>query len=213
MKNRISWNDVSLGEFIRIQNAMNSEELDETEKTIEIMKVLTKNENIDDLPISEFNREAWRLVIFKSEMPHNSIKKKYKLGEVTYRATTKIEDISTGQYIDFSNYTKEKIELEDLSKIIATLLVPEGFNYGKGYDIVDVREAVEEYMPITDVYGISDFFISALQKSFKASLKYLEKAVLKSEMTMKEKIRTETAIIELRDEMLKIINHHFHNTD
>lgn len=205
MKEKISWDSISLSDFIQIQSIATSN-LDDMTKTVELLKVITHNEQIDDLPINEFKEQTVKLKLLEMPLKHNKIRKEYILNGKRYITTTKIKELTTGQYIDYCNLCKNPVGIDSIKKIVAILLIPEGTTYCNGYDLEDVESAVENYMSITDIYGVADFFRNALQKYSKALVDYLRKEILRSELDLKTKVKVGIALVGMKRYMLDLLN-------
>lgn len=204
--NTLSWNDIKIIDFINIQQIVESKEMEEVDKTIELMKIITHNDKIDELNLSNFKKETIKLQLLNTDIPHNKIKKEYIIEGKKYKMIDKIQNLTTGQYIDYCNICKENIGLENISKIIAIILIPEGYKYCKGYDIDDLAAAIERDMSISDAYGISDFFVESQRKLLKVSLGYFQKAIVLSNMTLRQKIKTTTELIKIKKHLLDLLS-------
>lgn len=206
MNKTLTWNDITILDFINIKQIIECKEFDDVDKTVELMKILTHDENIDNLSLPDFKKECIKLEILNSEIPHNRIKKEYIIEGKEYRLIDKVQNLTTGQYIDYCNLCKENIGLENIAKIIAIILIPKDGKYCKGYDIEDLAAAIERDMSIADAYGISDFFVKSQRKLLKASLEYFKKAIVLSKMTLRQKIETMTALIKVKKQLLDLLS-------
>jgi hypothetical protein len=195
MKKNLSWDDVTILDFIHIKDIVKTDELTELEKQIELVKILAHDDRLDDLPVAEFNKYMPLLNILLTDVPHKPMKKSYEFLGRKFNACNKIEKITTGQYIDYSNICKTNPGLNEMSRIIGYLLIPENGRYNVGYDMDELCAAIEREMPITEAYGFIDFFIDAQMTLFHHLRDYLIKAVLKTPAPMKTKIQMVSSLI------------------
>lgn len=186
MKNKITWDDITLLDYINIQSIIESDGED-LDKSIKLLNIITK-EDVENLPVNDFVNLSNYLKLLNTPVHHNKIKDKIIIDNKVWKVSNKIQKITTGQFLDYQNLCKEKITLENISKVIAYLLVPENGKYNVGYDMDELCAAIEREMSITDVYGFSDFFVKAVNQSLKVLVDCFNKAVIHSNMTLKQKI-------------------------
>lgn len=188
-KENLSWNDITILDFIHIEEILKSDELEELEKKIELLKILTHNNDIDNLPIYEFNKYVPLLNLLGVKIPHNKMKKQYEFLGKKWNTCDKIEKITTGQYIDYMNLCEKPVTVLEMSKVIGFLLVPEGGKYNTGYDMDELCAAIEREMPITEAYGFVDFFVEAQAILSRRLRDYLIQQILKMKAPMKARLK------------------------
>lgn len=170
-----NWNEITINGFNRLQEILSDDDLIEIEKNIELIKFFTGLEDNEVLKLPVGDSEvilAEINKIFSSELPKTSTDKieSIKLNGTKYKITKKIDKLTVGQYIDFQNYISggEK----NLAEILSVFLVPEGFEYGEGYDTTEVITILKEKLDIITARGLFNFFINKLAQSTGRMLTY-----------------------------------------
>jgi len=103
---------------------------DENERMFEIAKIFY-GEEVLNLPLAEFSQKFSKLKFLTEEIPTQLSVKTVEVNGRKYYFDGLLGKISTAQYIDFQNYNK----LEDESKVYSVFFIPEGHQYGDGYDM------------------------------------------------------------------------------
>lgn len=109
-----------------------------------------------------------------TEVPREPIRKFYKLNGAKYYANFDTTKMTTAQFVDFQNYTKNN----DFIGCLSVCMRPKGSSYNDGtYDIEKLKTDIG-YMPITKALTISFFFklqlavlLEATQQSLASQLK------------------------------------------
>ena len=156
MKEKYTWNDVTLAQFNGLQDVMKIE--DDVEKAIALAELMF-GENITDLPLAEFNSVVRKLKFLQEEMPNTVPPKKLEINGRKYYTDCLLGNISTAQYVDFTNHSKTN----DTAKILSCFIIPEGHKYNDGYDMQQVIGDIEE-MPVPTAFSISFFFARQFSK-------------------------------------------------
>lgn len=134
MKIKNSWNEVTLNEFIQLQQIAQSN-IEETFMLSNIVSVLTGKslQEIENLPLSTFKTLTAQLDFLNEKPQRNERKDTYAINNTEYVLKADITEITTGQYLDFTNYAKE--DPIDQTKVLSVFLVPKGKEYASDYDI------------------------------------------------------------------------------
>lgn len=204
MKNKISWDDVTLLDYIHINEILQTKELTDIEKEIELIKILTHNNNIDELSIDEFKKYTYVLNLLTTKIPHKAMKKEYEFLGQKWIVSDKIQKITTGQYIDYTNLCQNQIGVNEVSKVIGYLLIPKNGKYNVGYDMDELCAAIEREIPITEAYGFADFFVEAQMKLFHHLRVYLTKEAAKTTASMETKIELAKNLYNLERELKQV---------
>ena len=171
-----NYNDLPIGKYLDILKVTQDDTLEEINKQVEVIAILDDKtaEEVLNLPITEYTQKASQ-TFFLSTAPQKAGRKvaqSYVLNGVKLIPTQNLNKITTAQYIDFQNYSKEADK--HLIEIIGTFLIPEGKTYGEGYDVADVYKLVSNYLSIVDASLLSAFFLKQLRISIKATLIYFK---------------------------------------
>lgn len=131
-----SWDEVTIAEFCEIQDIMNSLNYNELEKKIKVLAVLAgvKDDEFDSYLMTEIH-EMFKNLEFLQYEPTADVRDYYVIGGKRYKLIKNVNELTAGQFIDLSNYTKDKSMIADnMHLIIATLLLPAPFTPAQKLD-------------------------------------------------------------------------------
>lgn len=184
-----SWADVTLNQYIQLTEVPELG-FDELESNLKILSILT---GVSDYVFLSFPKGELKkitsLVSFIHETPKYKLPLSIKLNGKRYNVNVLPSTISAGEYIDLSEYTKDKKLInKNLPKILAVILQPInrlGFKSKEDYkniegrkiQTVESRERIEkELLDLTmdKVFPISDFFFLLFNNLTKTTLHYLK---------------------------------------
>lgn len=189
-----NYNRLTLGQYIEIQEISKDESLEDIDRQVQILSVLTgmPSEEILHLPINEYKELVVKSQFLNPEnITYHPIAKKYILGKFELIPCRDYRKLETGQYIDFQTYAPDLDRY--LVEFLSVILVPKGHRYNDGYDILEVQRAIREEMSVSDGVSLAGFFLTWCRKSIVDSLNYSKRMA----MGIKDKTR--------REEMLKRI--------
>ena len=166
---KLNWYDITLSQFKELQTIL--EMTDDLEKVV-AMAELVLGDSITDLPLQEFNEQLRRLEFLKTEIPTSVPPKKLEIKGKKYDVTSLLGNITTAQFIDFTNYSKDN----DTAKMLSVFVVPEGHKYNDGYDMQEVMKDMES-MPIPVASSITSFFIAQFAKFVQIFLRSSTKTI------------------------------------
>lgn len=168
-----SYNTLPIGKYLEICDIV-EQELSELDRQAEILAVLDDStpEEILDRPILEYKELAAKSRFLEHDIPDvtNRIAKVYKIGKWELIPTTDIRKMSTAQYVDFQAFTKDG--QKKLVEVLSCFLVPKGYKYNTGYDVLEVQDAIRDNLSVVDVSCLSAFFFKKFRESIKAMLIY-----------------------------------------
>ena len=189
-----NYNRLTLGQYIEIQEISKDESLEDIDRQVQILSVLTgmPSEEILHLPIHDYKELVVKSQFLNPEnITYHPIAKKYILGKFELIPCRDYRKLETGQYIDFQTYAPDLDRY--LVEFLSVILVPKGHRYNDGYDILEVQKAIREEMSVSDGVSLAGFFLTWCSRSIKDSLNYSKRMA----MGIKDKTR--------REEMLKRI--------
>ena len=135
MEIKTSWNEITLNEFIQLTQIIQSD-IPEDYQLSNIVSVLTGKplQEIESLPLSEYKKLTSQLD-FLNETPQRKETHSdcYEINGVTYELKADLSNLTTAQYIDYMNYSKE--DPIDQTKILSCFLIPSNHSYNDGYPI------------------------------------------------------------------------------
>jgi len=164
----MTWYDVTVEQFQRIQGL----DLKDMDGQIEAASILL-GINSDDMTWKEFCKELRKLDFLNEPMPNTIVRKSYVLNGRKYNCLYDIQDLSVARYMDFSKLAPTN----DLVKILAVFLIPEGKEYGE--DLDQVYEDIKT-MNIVEAKGIFNFFILEFRACIRVMKDFSVKALRKS---------------------------------
>lgn len=168
------WDSVTIGQYNQLLRIEEMEFAEEMDRVIYTYCALSGEAYNDVLytPINEMNKKL-NTIAFIGEQLTPRISDKVEVNGKTYRLTTNIAKMSTGQYIDYMNVINN--DPNNISLLTAIFYVPEGCKYSVGYTIGDLSKEFEEHFKIVDALGASSFFQLVLESLMTAIHKYLSK--------------------------------------
>lgn len=182
-----NWDEITLNEFNEIRNILMSDTPEEF-KTVAVVGVLTGKDifEIERLPITVF-QSLTKHIDFLNHFPEDKLQQKdvYNVNGREYILKADIPSITTSQYIDYTNYTKDPDS--DMRKIMSCFLIPIGHDYNDGYDMLQVWNDIGD-MIYRDVQAVA-FFLQRQYGTY--TIITLDSLVQSQKKAMKKKSRKE----------------------
>ena len=192
-----NYNRLTLGKYMEIQAVSKDESLEDIDKQVQILSILTgvAEEEILHLPIGEYKELVARSQFLNPEnVPYKQVAKKYLVGDFQLIPVTDFRKLETCQYIDFQTYAPDIDKY--LVEFLSVILVPKGHRYNEGYDILEVQKAIREEMSVSDGVSLAGFFLTWSRKSIVDSLNYSKQEA----MRIKDKTRREKMLNKIREQ-------------
>lgn len=186
-QDKMTWNDVTLEQFNRLQELVQIE--DETERVVAIAEYFL-GEDITDLPLAEFKEKVKTLSFLTEPIPEIRLPKKLTINGRKYHMDCLLGNVNTSQYIDYTNHSKTN----ELNKMMSVFIIPDGHKYNDGYDMVEVMNDINN-IPITIVNAAAFFFGKQFATFMKIFQRYSIKEIKKTNLPKAEKERL-TEIVE-----------------
>ena len=203
-----SWDEVPIKLYREISEICQRES-EPLDKNIALISLLseTPEDDIWSLKMEEveplFQEIGW-LWNFKYNKKWHG--KKIKINGKSYSVSVDLQDFTISQYIDFQElWPRLKESDEAYPQILATFIVPEGKKYNKDYNLQEVIQEIDSYLPITQANSVLNFFLISLARSIRATeicYTLLMKILQRRAKTKEEKGKIKI----LREETLKMIN-------
>ena len=166
-----NYRQLTLGMYSEIL-AINKEDLPDIDRQVRILSVLTgaTEEELLDLPIAEYSNLARKATFLKRPLEdlQTKVAHKYICGDFELVPTKDLRSITTAQYIDYKTLAEK--EDGDIAEKLGCILIPKGKKYNKGYDILEVHEAIRADMSVADALTLCAFFLTKYTDLIKASL-------------------------------------------
>lgn len=192
-----SYNKLTLGKYMEIQEVSRNESLEDIDKQVQILSILTgvAEEEILHLPIQDYKELVVKSGFLDPEnINYHPVAKKYILGKFELIPCRDFRKIETCQYIDFQTYAPDLDKY--LVEFLSVILVPKGHRYNEGYDILEVQKAIREEMSVSDGVSLAGFFLTWCRKSIKDSLNYSKREA----MRIKDKTKREEILGKIREQ-------------
>lgn len=206
----MNWDTVTISQFLRVREAIDKHlkkqklnQYDATAYVVDVLSILENKpiESYNDIPAVELGKRAKELV-FLSQPPKPNPATRYRIDGVDYDVALNIQNIQTGQYLDYINLIET--DPDNFARLCAIFCIPRGKTYGEGYDIDAMENIFYEKMLMRDAMGIAFFFTKLLEAYTKTTLTSLDKAL--KEATGE----TRKALTQKKEALLKL-QHHFSN--
>ena len=190
-------NRLTLGQYMEIQEISRNESLEDIDKQVQILSILTgvAEDELLHLPIQEYKELVLKSQFLNPDnINYHPIAKKYILGKFELIPCRDFRKIETCQYIDFQTYAPDLDKC--LVEFLSVILVPKGHRYNEGYDILEVQQAIREEMSVSDGVSLAGFFLTWCRKSFLDSLNYSKREA----MGIKDKTKREEILGKIREQ-------------
>ena len=192
-----NYNRLTLGQYIEIQEISRNESLEDIDKQVQILSILTgvAEDELLHLPIQEYKELVVKSQFLNPDnINYHPIAKKYILGKFELIPVRDFRKIETCQYIDFQTYAPDLDRY--LVEFLSVILVPKGHRYNEGYDILEVQKAIREEMSVSDGVSLAAFFLTWCRKSIVDSLNYSKQEA----MGIKDKTRREEILKKIQEQ-------------
>lgn len=171
---------------------------DENEVTLQTLALLS-GRTVDELmtmPLEDYFaiRAAGSFLLYQPQP--KPVQKTYRCGAFTLRPIRSVKDITTAQFIDFQEWSRQPGR--NTAEKLCCFLTPEGREYGEGYDQEDVIEAVREHLSVRDAIALDAFFFYSSIRSMHASLASLVRMMSPAERRSAPARRMRKALRDLR---------------
>lgn len=177
-----NYRDLTIEKYIELYEieVHGMEEIDIQSNIIAILSDMTVDEVLD-LPIPQYKKLVQQTA-FMTVPPQVKARKisKVTINGKEYKVLEKVEDMTTGQYIDYQSYL-QKNEVKMLPYILSCLIIPKGEKYGESDTIEDMKQ-----MSVEEALTISNFFMKQSLTLTNATLRYLEWQMKRKMKKMKE---------------------------
>lgn len=179
-----SWKDVTLKDFYKLQEIISNDELNDLEKSVEIIAILAE-ENVEIIyaipkPIFDSLAKDTAFILEDVEKSLNR-PKNIKIKDTVYTLNYSPQQFCVAQYLDLDSYLKHGIKYEEL---LSVMLIPKDHKYGENYDLNELIEEIKENVSYYDAKLIVNFWLGYVNKSLKTILLYLQYTI--AQMTEEE---------------------------
>lgn len=207
----MTYYDLTIDKYLQIKNILEDKYDEDLLQQCAMLAVINECtvEQMLNLPLSEYADKAKDLEFLTEKLEGKPNCPKYiTIDKQRYNAVQDVRKFTAGQYIDYNSLLKNKDFYSVIPNLLATFFVPEGKNYGEGYDIMELAEKIKYNMSIGFAVDVCFFF---RRQSLRLIISTLDSLVLTTKikrMTIKDKeIKTKmTEVIaklqELKDSLI-----------
>lgn len=176
------------------------EDITPIEKDLEIIALLADVDvnDIYKLKATDVNILQHNIQFLGNPIIKNRKYKKIDINGNRYNVHSNLDELTMGQYIDFQMMWKNDNYLNHLSDILSIFIIPEGKTYNEGYDLIKVREEIENNLDIETATSIAFFLHKKLISLIKDKVQYCRLMIWWMKITMKDK--------ELKKKMKELMN-------
>ena len=192
-----NYNRLTIGQYIQIQEISKDANLEDIDKQVQIISVLTgmDEEEILHLPITEYKELVVKSAFLNPEnINYHPIAKRYILGKFELIPTRDFRKLETCQYIDFQTYAQDLDRY--MVEFLSVILVPKAHRYNEGYDILEVQDAIRDDMSVSDGISLAGFFLTWCKRSIADSLNYSKQEAMK----IRDKDKREMMLKKIREQ-------------
>lgn len=177
MKNKLTWKDITIKQYLDIQNILNDKRIKDENKVLSIIPLIWPEIDPNEVPMNEVLTYINILTyLLNSEIQPDKPQKEYMIGPYSCRITD-IDKMTLSQFIDYQTFSSNKSD-EHLIDILGCCFVPKLAKYNdNSYDIVDFKTYIEN-MPITIVPTVLEVFQKVLKKLYKVFLRSSTQEIL-----------------------------------
>lgn len=197
MKLPTSWGEVYLSQYIKISE-ISSVDMDEIDKQVKILSLLSgeDEETVLSLPLPKIKQCNSAISFIYSVPKTKGIKKVIKVGGKRFLINHNLSEITGGEYIDLSTYTKDATTVTpNLHYILSIFFHPINIfgmvkkeSYiknanGKLCQKLERRnktaQLLKDNLTMDEVFSLSAFFLKSWERLTETTQDYLEKQALK----------------------------------
>lgn len=191
----ITWNDVTFDQYVDILDVYDDTELDDADRAIKLCGILF-GVDIRNMPLSEYGRYVAQLSFLDRKMPKAAVLDHYEINGTRYRLIRDVGDITVAMYFDFNKKKALGSDIRNYPEIMACFFVPEGKEYGEGYDLEAVKDDIRD-MPVPVVNEIANFWVSAFKRLIRLSLAFLRLKTMKLPKEERKAVRKKIEEMEI----------------
>lgn len=168
-----SWEKLTVSQYERVVEIV-SEHPDDCARYL--VEYLYDVDDAEQLPLHEYSlyvaglRSFIDKPVLQSKLTPSAA---YTINGREYRVDISPTSFTVAQYMDLTNYVKEKARLTDL---VSVVLVPDGKMYNEGYDMALAKRDIGD-LPVVVAFAVIGFFGRWSKSSIKTFLRFLTKTL------------------------------------
>lgn len=168
--------ELPLSKYLKTLEIFNDKYMSDLDKNIEILAIYS------DTPVDDILKLRPDVVgahladmsnAISSYKPSNSKHpKNIKINDKVYNVNYNIGKLNMAQYIDFQQTIVNKNYLENLPALLSIFIIPKGHKYNDDYDILELRNILENNMTLDEALSIVFFLKTKSISLIKLKLLY-----------------------------------------
>lgn len=168
--------ELPLSKYLKTLEIFNDKYMSDLDKNIEILAIYSDT-SVDDIlklrPDVVGAHLADMSNVISSYKPSNSKHpKNIKINDQVYNVNYNIGKLNMAQYIDFQQTIVNKNYLENLPALLSIFIIPKGHKYNDDYDILELRNILENNMTLDEALSIVFFLKTKSISLIKLKLLY-----------------------------------------
>ena len=168
--------ELPLSKYLKTLEIFNDKYMSDLDKNIEILAIYSDT-TVDDIlklrPEVVGTHLADMSNVISSYKPSNSKHpKNIKINDQVYNVNYNIGKLNMAQYIDFQQTIVNKNYLENLPALLSIFIIPKGHKYNDDYDILELRNILENNMTLDEALSIVFFLKTKSISLIKLKLLY-----------------------------------------
>ena len=168
--------ELPLSKYLKTLEIFNDKYMSDLDKNIEILAIYTDT-TVDDILKLRPEEVGVHLAdmsnVISSYKPSNSKHpKNIKINDQVYNVNYNIGKLNMAQYIDFQQTIVNKNYLENLPALLSIFIIPKGHKYNDDYDILELRNILENNMTLDEALSIVFFLKTKSISLIKLKLLY-----------------------------------------
>lgn len=178
-----NYTSLTVGKYEALLRARADHEGDTNELNLHVLSILSDMtvDQLLDMKVPEFRSMMDRAGFLCTAPRPSEVAKQYRFGDLTLVPVTDIRKMTAAQYIDFQNFSNAGEGRQ--AELLSCFLVPKGMKYNDGYDILEVQQAIRDFMPVPAALGLLAFFLKRLHRSTISTLRSSVKKMPKNPQT------------------------------
>lgn len=183
--------ELPLSKYLKTLEIFNDKYLSDLDKNIEILAIYADT-TVDSILKLRPDDVGAHLVdmsnVISSYKPSNSKHpKNIKINDQVYKVNYNIGKLNMAQYIDFQQTIVNKNYLENLPALLSIFIIPKGHKYNDDYDILELRNILENNMTLDEALSIVFFLKTKSISLIKLKLLYYKLMLKIMRLTTRDK--------------------------
>lgn len=157
-----SWDDISISLYKEIVKVTSDKSLSDIEIEMSLLALLSgvDEDSVWSLSVMELQNLLPQLDFITDFKFNTNWKSRHiMLDNQRFSVCVDMTKFTVAQYVDFQQFWSMKDNVENMHRLLSTMLIPEGHSYNEGYDIMEVQSIIENHCPITTANALLFFYL------------------------------------------------------